>query len=85
LLSETISCAAERKAAVRSRRSENWRAYDQVADFPVIHFSGFADAAFVRKRGTFFAVLQRVSLDRSFKGLDFASTKTELSPQAPSI
>ena len=38
------------------------------ADFPVVHFSGFARAAFSRSRGTFVVATQRALSRRSFMG-----------------
>ena len=51
------------------------------ADFSVIHFSSFADAAFVRKRGTFIAVSQRMSWKRTFAGIKSTRAETVISPQ----
>jgi len=51
------------------------------ADFPVIHFSGFAGAAFVRRRGTFIAALRPMSPDRPLKASLRPDIQTVLSLQ----
>jgi len=49
-------------------------------DFAVIHFSRFADAAFVRSCGTCDVATQRVSSIRSFMSVVLAGTESEHSP-----
>lgn len=43
-------------------------------DFAVIHLSGFADAAFARRRGTCVIATQRVSPFQPFKSVDLGGT-----------
>ena len=50
------------------------------ADFPDIRISGFANAAFVRGRGTCAVATQRVSSIRSFMSVVLAGTEAELAP-----
>jgi hypothetical protein len=67
---------------VRQKRTfSSTAAHDGSADFADLRFSNFADAASACSCGTCSVAMLRMSLLRSFTGVDLKKTETVLSPQ----
>jgi len=72
-------CRAAGKPAIRARCSKTNLANSQTADFAVIRFSHFADAAFARSRGDGCLAVQQNSPKLPFKRVNRAGSQTDLS------
>ncbi|TNJ38972.1 hypothetical protein FGE21_19305 [Phaeobacter sp. B1627] len=75
------AAAAQGRADLRRRRSRRPASNGGNADFAVIQFLPFADAAYVRSCSNFVFAVQRKSPVRSFASVDLDRTDSVLSPQ----